>query len=101
MRLRRSVVRPPAAKRARWCAFACRGVLGRLGPAGRSLGLYRPLRRSPWSPLTGLLTARVSNFRQMWRRLQIYDLVAVFGAQGRNRTTDTVIFSHGTMRGCG
>jgi WD40 repeat protein len=31
--------------------------------------------------------------RQMWRRLQVHDVMAIFGAKGRNRTTDTVIFS--------
>jgi hypothetical protein len=44
--------------------------------------------------LTVMLTGRVSKFRQMWRRRQVHDLVVVFGAQGRDRTTDTVIFSH-------
>jgi hypothetical protein len=41
----------------------------------------------------------------LWQRSQISDFLGCFGAQGRNRTTDTVIFSHGTMakaaEGCG
>jgi hypothetical protein len=46
--------------------------------------LDRTMRLPPWPGplLTGLLTGRVNNFRQMWRRLQVYDLMAILVPRG-------------------
>jgi hypothetical protein len=44
--------------------------------------------------LTPLLTVRVSNFRQMWRRLQAAVLSGEFGAGWGIRTPDPVITNH-------